>query len=144
MTTATIDHPAVHEGQPSNLVAMTPEEHAAPARKRATFGTRACPECGVKFKANHPGAQFCTTAHKTAFHNRQKGRASVVMLAMAYRQKRGAKGTGAESFKEMCRLLDLFNAEDREAGRPGAASYVEGLKRRESVSGWDARAFYGR
>ena len=144
MTTTATDHPTPLNGQTGNMVAMTAEEHAAPARKRATFGVRACPECGAKFKANHPGAQFCTPAHKTAFHNRQKGRASVVMLAMAYRQKRGAKGTGAECFKEMCRLLDLFNAEDREAGRPGAASYVEGLKRRDTVSGWDARAFYGR
>lgn len=117
----------------------------APARKRATFGRRECPECGVKFTAGNIGAQFCTPAHKTAFHNRQKGRASVVMLAMAYRQKRGGKGTGAECFKEMCRLLDLFNEEDRRAGRPSAAQYVEGLKRRGQFgSAMDARLHYGR
>lgn len=103
----------------------------APARKRPTFGLRACPECGAKFKAGHPGAQFCTARHKTAFHNRQKGRAHVVMYAMAYRQLRGRKGIGAESFKELSRLLDRFNAEDREAGRPSAATYVEGLQRRQ-------------
>lgn len=124
--------------------AQAPEVTTAPAKKARTFGTRTCAECGERFVANHPGSQFCTATHKLAFHNRQKGRSSVVMIAMAYRQKRGAKGTGAEAFKEMCRLLDLFNEEDRKAGRPSAASYIEGQKRREVVSGWDARAFYGR
>lgn len=123
----------------------TADEAPAVAKKARTYGSRACAECGVKFVAGHPGAQFCAPAHKTAFHNRQKGRASVVMLAMAYRQKRGGKGTGATAFKEMCRLLDLFNDEDRKAGRPSAASYVEGLKRRDVINtGWEARAHYGR
>lgn len=124
----------------------TPDTTApAPVKKARTYGMRTCAECGAKFTAGHQQAQFCSTAHKTAFHNRQKGRSSVVMLAMAYRQKRGGKGTGAESFKEMCRLLDLFNEEDRKAGRPSAASYVEGMKRRDLINtGWEARAHYGR
>lgn len=125
--------------------APAPEATAAPAKKARTYGTRTCAECGDTFTAGHTGAQFCTPAHKNAFHNRQKGRASVVMLAMAYRQKRGGKGTGATAFREMCRLLDLFNEEDRKAGRPSAASYVEGLKRRDVINtGWEARAHYGR
>lgn len=117
----------------------------AAARKRSTFGMRTCCECGLKFRAGHPGAQFCTPAHKLAFHNRQKGRSAAIMYAMAYRQKRGAKGTGAESFKELCRLLDLYNAEDREAGRPSAAQYVEGLMRRDHFgTAWESRANRGR
>ena len=131
MTTTATDHPTPLNGQTGNMVAMTAEEHAAPARKRATFGVRACPECGAKFKANHPGAQFCTPAHKTAFHNRQKGRSHAIMYAMAYRQGRGRKGVAAEAFKELSRLLDRFNAEDRAAGRPSAMTYVEGLQRRQ-------------
>lgn len=126
--------------------APTPEVAAeAPAKKARTYGSRTCCECGQKFVAKHPGAGFCTPAHKTAFHNRQKGRSSVVMIAMAYRQKRGGKGTGAEAFKEMCRLLDLFNEEDRKAGRPSAATYIEGQKRRDQFNtGWEARGHYGR
>lgn len=121
----------------------TPAPVAAKAAR--TYGTRTCAECGEKFTAKHTGAQFCAPAHKTAFHNRQKGRASVVMLAMAYRQKRGGKGTGAECFREMCRLLDLFNEEDRKAARPSAASYVEGMKRRDlHNTAWESRAHYGR
>ena len=131
MTTTATDHPTPLNGQTSNVRAVTKEEHAAPARKVPTFGMRACPECGEKFKATHPGAQFCKPAHKTAFHNRQKGRSHAIMYAMAYRQLRGRKGIGAEAFKELSRLLDRFNAEDREAGRPSAASYVEGLQRRQ-------------
>lgn len=118
---------------------------AKPAKKRPTYGTRKCGECGEAFTANHVSSGFCCPAHKLAFHNRQKGRASVVIIAMAYRQKRGGKGTGAEAFKEMCRLLDVFNEEDRKAGRPSAASYLEGQKRRDVyVTGFEARARYGR
>lgn len=117
----------------------------APAKRARTFGRRTCAECGEQFVATHPGSQFCTKEHKTAFHNRQKGRASVIAYAMAYRQKRGAKGLGADCFKEMCRLLDLFNEEDRNAGRPSAASYVEGMKRRDHFgTAWESRAHYGR
>ena len=104
---------------------------AAQPKKKPTFGGRVCPECGDKFVAAHPNAQFCSAAHKTAFHNRQKGRAHVIMYAMAYRQGRGRKGVAAEAFKETCRLLDMFNAEDRAAKRPSALSYVEGLQRRQ-------------
>lgn len=104
---------------------------AAPAEKRPAYGFRACAECGGRFGAKHPAAQFCSPAHKTAFHNRQKGRSHVIMYAMAYRQGRGKKGTPADCLKEMCRLLDQFNREDREAGRPSAVAYVEGLKRRD-------------
>jgi len=53
------------------------------------------------------------------------------MYAMAYRQGRGRKGVAAEAFKELSRLLDRFNAEDRAAGRPSAMAYVEGLQRRQ-------------
>jgi hypothetical protein len=130
MTTA-LDHPVLTPDAAPNMT----------VKKARTFGGRVCCECGVKFAAKHPNAQFCTPAHKLTFHNRQKGRSAAVMYAMAYRQKRGKAGIGGDSLKELCRLLDLYNAEDFAAGRPSAATYVEGLKRRDHFgTAWESRA----
>ncbi|WDS38338.1 hypothetical protein W2_gp028c [Caulobacter phage W2] len=137
----------------------TAEATTAPAAKKAaTFGKRICPECGETFTAKHPSAQFCTPAHKLAFHNRAKGRSHVIAYAMAWRGSRNAKAKKAEgetqqtvsdkrraalakadrrrtigkaAFSEMCRLLDQFAAEDRAAGRPTMEAYVSGLERRQ-------------
>lgn len=117
----------------------------AQAKRKPTFGRKTCAECGEKFTAGSPRSAFCTPAHKLAFHNRSKGRSAAISYAMAYRLKRGKKGVGAESFKELCRLLDLYNAEDREAGRPSAADYVEGMMRRDVFGeAWESRAHRGR
>lgn len=92
---------------------------------------RLCPECGlpiIRKSKKGPMPTFCCAGHKIAFNNRQtvRGRA-IISLAMAWRQQRGKKGVGSESYKEMIRIIDKFNSEDREAGRPLVTLYAEGL-----------------
>lgn len=95
----------------------------APARR-----PRLCPECSLPIErksSRGPVPVFCCSAHKVAFNNRQtvRGR-TIVSLAMAWRQQRGKKGVGSSAFEEMNRILDSFNAEDREAGRPPVTEYA--------------------
>ena len=99
----------------------------APKASRKTFH-RVCHECGAAFDTTHPGKEFCTDAHKKAFHIRNGKRGKVLcQLAMAWRNGRGTKGMAKRAMSEMCTLLDAYAAEDRKAGRPGADKYVESL-----------------
>jgi hypothetical protein len=96
-----------------------------------------CAECGCRFHKVRPQQQFCSSAHKTAFQNRQnvEGRA-VVALAKAWRAGRNlGKGPEAESqrevarqaLSELCSILDSFNAADKADGRPNPLHYAKGL-----------------
>lgn len=85
---------------------------------------RICPECGSTFSTNHPTKRFCTPAHKQAYANREAAQGKVIAsLAKAIRLKRGSGVK--EALSEYNRIIDSFNAEDRAAGRPSAAVYVE-------------------
>lgn len=86
-----------------------------------------CPECGARFAQAHHRQMFCTPAHKSAFGNRQTGRAAVVQLGQVWRAARGSKDpavreAGKLAFALMCRSLDSFNTEDRLAGRMNAVA----------------------
>ncbi len=88
--------------------------------------TRTCPECSAPFDAMHRKRTFCCPAHKLAFHNRCAARGKVLIpLAMAWCTKRGSGDTAKRAFRELCRALDAFAAEDRKAGRAPMSDYVE-------------------
>jgi ribosomal protein S27AE len=80
---------------------------------------RTCPECGAAFTATHGRQTFCTTAHKQAFHNLMMTRGKALMpLALVWRSKRKPSTPDSRyAFQELCKLLDIHNAEDRAAGR---------------------------
>ena len=103
-----------------------------PAKRRRTTPCT-CGECGVRFQATRVDAQFCSPAHKTAFHNRMKGRSAAIAYAMAWRGGRGGNDVAKVAYGELCRLLDRYNAEDRAAGRPSAQAYVAGLQARQLI-----------
>lgn len=106
---------------------------------------RTCPECGVTFEVTsaRPDRQFCSDAHKAAFHNRSSriGRV-VVPLAMAWREGRNVKGqspeakakraSAARALNELCRLLDAESADDRANNRVGK---LDVIRRRWAASG---------
>lgn len=86
---------------------------------------RTCPECNTTFEAVHRKKTFCCDAHKHAFHNRCAARGkTLIPLAMAWRTKRGSGDTAKLSFRKLCRLLDDFAAEDRQAGRGNMSDYI--------------------
>lgn len=87
---------------------------------------RICPECGETFSSNHPTKRFCTPAHKQAYANREAAQGKVIAsLVKAWRQGRGSDGVSKAAFALLCPIVDAFNAEDREAGRPPASVYVK-------------------
>lgn len=89
---------------------------------------RICPSCGkpAERKAQRgPMPTFCGLKCKRDFGNRElvEGRAVVAFLK-AWRIDRGSGEIAQESFKEVCAIIDSFNAADREAGRPRADLYA--------------------
>lgn len=97
-----------------------------------------CPGCGAAV----PGHKaFCEPACRTAFHNRMSKRGRVAMpLALAWRGKRGSGDTAKAAFRELCELLDHYNAEDRKAGRPSMVHHVMRRGAWNGGSGWRERA----
>jgi hypothetical protein len=120
---------------------MTTQNDALPvsaepgkAARKAVY-RRTCLECGAGFKSWHPDAAFCSREHGTAFHNRSAKRGKVATpFLLAWRGKRGSGDVAKYAFQELCRMADLWNAEDREAGRPNMIPLVEGKRR----DGWSA------
>jgi hypothetical protein len=99
-----------------------------------------CKECNTTFSGN-ARAVFCTPGHKRAFHQRNQKRGQCAMpLLLAWRGGRGQKETSRWAYGELCRLADLWNAEDKAAGRAPQAAYAE-LKRRDF---WTAADYYDR
>lgn len=48
----------------------------------------------------------------------------MVALAQAWRVNRGSGEISKEAFRQLCTLLDTFNADDAKAGRPRADLHV--------------------
>ncbi|MGL5735490.1 MAG: hypothetical protein ACRCYS_11540 [Beijerinckiaceae bacterium] len=87
---------------------------------------RICPECGESFTTKHPTKRFCNQAHKQAYANREASQGKVIAsLVKAWRLKRGNGDVAKNAFAELCRIVDRFNADDRQEGRPPATVYVE-------------------
>ena len=96
----------------------------------APNGKRRCPEClGPVDTSADWRKMFCSNEHRTAYHNRQtvRGR-KLVPLVMAERITRSGycrdKATGILARQKSRQLMDLWNREDREAGRMPADEYV--------------------
>jgi endogenous inhibitor of DNA gyrase (YacG/DUF329 family) len=99
------------------------------ARERAN--ERTCPNCGgevVRRSPRGPMPTFCSPECKTQHSNRHivEGRA-VIALLKAWRIDRGTGEIAQMAFAEVCRIVDQFNAQDREANRPRADLYAAKL-----------------
>lgn len=111
---------------PQEIVDIAPTSRPAPYTRHFRPTQRVCAECNQPFETQNRKQLFCSHAHKLTFHNRCTARGKVLIpLAMAWRTKRGSGATAKKALSEMCRLLDSFAAEDREAGRMRMADYVE-------------------
>lgn len=105
---------------------IAPLPRPVPYSRYSGQAKRVCPECNQPFETQNRKRLFCSDAHKLAFHNRCAARGKVLIpLAMAWRKKRGSGDTAKKAMAEMCRVLDGFASEDREAGRMRMADYVE-------------------
>lgn len=94
---------------------------------------RVCPECGhevVRRSARGPMPTFCSNGCKKDHANRAlvEGRA-VIAFAKAWRVDRGSGAIAKGSLAQLCAILDQFNAQDLEAGRPRADLYAAKLLR---------------
>lgn len=92
---------------------------------------RVCPECGgevVRRSVRGPMPTFCSAECKKAHANRHivEGRAVIAFLK-AWRIDRAQGEIAQRSFAEICTIVDQFNAQDREAGRPRADLYAAKL-----------------
>jgi len=96
---------------------------------------RTCPECASEFTPTNGRQEFCTGEHREAHYARQANRGKILVdLAQAYRLgKRQSGEVSTFAFREMCSLLDTYNAEDRDAGRLPAA-----VAERRMNAGWRA------
>ena len=103
--------------------------------------TLKCAECSAPVTAKHPDAAFCGPRCRQAWHRRQASRGQVLTpVAMTWRGARNRKGdaeVGKDAMREMCRLMDRWAAEDREAGRTAVMAVG---KRRAARNGDIAKA----
>lgn len=89
---------------------------------------KVCPNCGgevVRRSARGPMPTFCSPECKRDHANRHivEGR-TVVALMKAWRIDRAQGPIAKCAFAEVNKILDLFNAQDRAAGRPRADLYA--------------------
>jgi len=90
-----------------------------------------CPNCGKAPERKNlrgPAPTYCGPECKREKNNRDLARgAAIVSLAQAWRIDRGTGEIAKGAFAEVCAILDAFNAEDRDAGRPRADFYAAKL-----------------
>lgn len=89
---------------------------------------RVCPNCGaipVRKSAKGPAPTFCSKVCKREHNNRLlvEGRA-VIGFLKAWRIDRGSGEIAQQSFAQVCEIVDLLNAQDKDAGRPRADLYA--------------------
>lgn len=94
---------------------------------------RVCPNCGkvpVRKSDRGPSPTFCSKECKRAHNNRLlvEGRA-VIGFLKAWRIDRGSGEIAQKSLAQVCEIVDYFNAQDLEAGRPRADLYGATLLR---------------
>lgn len=109
------------------MTATTPENSAA---ARPAPVKHVCPECGDPVPQTGKGRArvFCSEAHKQAHKNRRVVRGAAVMsLLQAWRVDRGSGDVARAAFQQVCEMVDTFNAEDHEAGRPRATVHARAL-----------------
>lgn len=100
----------------------------------------ACPNCGKALPARPAGMRgrpgiFCPAAAgetksacKLAHEKRRasEGAAAIAMLK-AWRIDRGSGEIAQEAFRQLCTIIDTFNADDKAAGRPRADLFAAKL-----------------
>lgn len=105
------------------------------SQSKPTIAERArdaiCPECGgqvVRRSARGPKPTFCSPKCKRDHGNRHivEGRAVIAFLK-AWRIDRGTGEIAKTALTQMCQIVDQFNAQDRDAGRPRADLYAAKL-----------------
>lgn len=96
---------------------------------------KVCPNCGgpvVRLSQRGPTPTFCDAKGKGVCKrehgNRHivEGRA-VIALLKAWRIDRGTGEIAKDAFSQMCQIVDQFNAQDRDDGRPRADLYAAKL-----------------
>lgn len=90
-----------------------------------------CPNCGGEVhrrSARGPMPTFCSDGCKRAHGNRHivEGRAVIAFLK-AWRIDRGSGDIAKAALAQMCQIVDQFNAQDKEDGRPRADLYAAKL-----------------
>lgn len=111
------------------MTTTAPKSNKPGLRERAA--EKVCPECGgpvVRRSARGPFPTFCSPECKKSHANRHivEGRA-VIALLKAWRIDRAQGQIAKSAFAEVNKILDQFNAQDREAGRPRADLYAAKL-----------------
>lgn len=94
---------------------------------RERLRERICPNCGgpvARKSAKGPPPKFCSSACSREMQNRLtvEGR-TVIALLKAWRIDRGTGEIAQGCFAQAIEALDLYNSQDREAGRPRADYY---------------------
>lgn len=95
---------------------------------------QSCPNCGNAFRrgSGRGGVKsFCQKECKRQFESRSmnQGRA-IIVLAKAWRECRNKKEDGqlgSACLSELVSIIDLFNQDDRAAGRPHSKKYADQL-----------------
>jgi hypothetical protein len=98
---------------------------------------RRCAECLAPVDTSKDERKmFCKDAHRTAFHNRQTVRGRKAMpLVIVERQTRGGwskhkrASVGIAARKRLRKLIAIWIAEDKAAGRMSMTEYVEQRQR---------------
>lgn len=92
---------------------------------------RLCPNCGsavVRKSRQGPPKKFCDAKCAREFRARAvKEGSAAIPLAKAWRVNRGKGEIAKKAFQQFCTMLDIFNAADREAGRPRADLFAAKL-----------------
>lgn len=113
---------------------MTTQETTPRKTSPRPMFKRTCAECAAEFKGERT-ARFCSSAHRTAYHNRSMKRGKVAMpLMLAWRTGKnhtknrgnvGQRDVAAWAFGQLCALADVWNDEDRAAGRMPSWQFVQ-------------------
>lgn len=127
-------------------------EPAAPVRKaKPTISERAadriCPNCGGPVARTTPKGRFPTycDAKGRGVCRREMGNRltvegrTVIAFLKAWRIDRGSGEIAQRSLAQVCQIVDLYNAEDNEAGRP-RADLLAAKMLRENLTIHDRRA----
>lgn len=88
-----VDHDPLNN-DPSNLVAISPEEHAEHHGRLHPAVAATCPECGTEFVGKRPWAKWCSSACKERFR-RSIGVAYVSPRKGPWREDRDCEECGA-------------------------------------------------
>lgn len=105
------------------------------AHSKPTIAERAreaiCPNCGgpvVRLHQRGPMPTFCSVKGKGVckrehFNRHLAEGSAIIALFKAWRIDRGTGEIAKAAFAQGCQILDQFNADDRDAGRPRADLY---------------------